>query len=134
MEEITEKASKIKPIFEIEALSLLRNWHKKYGAKFSLYFFYENKGFNLRFMTHDFREEWEENSDWFRMSFHARTKRYAYIDNPYGEINHTTDYYTAKKDLEELRREVFRFAGSDVWENITRTHYWTGFRQTVKAW
>jgi len=134
MEEITEKASRMKSIFELETLSLLREWHIRYGTKFSLYLFYEKKGFNLRFMTDKFRKEWQENSDWLRMSFHARTKRVPYPDYPYGEIDHQTDYRTAKKDLEDVRREVFRFAGKEVWENITRTHYWSGSRDSVKAW
>jgi hypothetical protein len=126
--------SEISSIFEIKELSLLKGWNIKYGTKFSLYLFYEKKGFNLRFMTHKFRREWRENADWLRMSFHARTKRFPYPDFPYGEIDQQTDYETAKKDLQDVRREVFRFAGTDVWESITRTHYWSGSRESVKAW
>jgi len=133
LEKITEKENNIDSIFEIEEFSLLKDLYSKYGTKFSLYLFYEKdpclyNGFNLSQMTDKFKEEWRENANWLRMSFHARTKRLP--DFPYGKA----DYETAKKDLEDVKSEIFRFAGSEVWENFTRTHYWSGSRAAVKAW
>lgn len=133
LEKLSMNKNDIESIFELEELSLLRKFNKLYGTKFSLYLFYEKDpcryhGFNLSKMTGKFKEQWQDNSGWLKMSFHARTKRLP--DFPY--IN--TKYEIAKKDCEDVKKEIVRFAGIETWENITRTHYWGGSKEAVRAW
>ncbi|MCD6521939.1 hypothetical protein J7K56_04150 [Candidatus Calescamantes bacterium] len=128
MQEIAIKKNKIKSIFEIEVLKVLKEFNKKYGTKFTLYLFYEKENFKLSDMPDDFKPEWEENSDWLRLSFHARTKKIP--DAPYKNAS----YEVAKQDFWLVKNEILRFAGESVWDNYPRTHYWTGSLEAVKAW
>jgi len=132
LEEINLKADELESIFDVDVMALLKQFHDRHGAKFSLYLFYEKLGaFNLSEMTDRFRGEWRANSDWLRLSFHAKTKK------P-GEVGyyryHESDYQTAKDDFHIIKREILRFAGPECWDNYPRTHFWSGSREAVRAW
>ncbi len=131
LEEIHEKRDRIDSIFEVEVMRMLQDYHRRYGAVFTLYLFYEMGDFNLSMMTDRFREEWIANSDWLRLSFHSRTRVPAITDfYRYTE----RDYDTAKADFELIKGEILRFAGEPVWDNYPRTHFWSGNQETLRAW
>ena len=59
-------------IFEHPYLKVYKDLHDRYGAKFQLNIYYETEGFDLSQMTDKFKTEWIENSNWLRLSFHAK--------------------------------------------------------------
>jgi len=132
LEEITRKSNSLRSIFDVEVLAVLRQFHEEYGAKFSLYLFYEKLGgFNLSEMTDKFRSEWQRNSDWLRLSFHARTKKPGVVDY---YLYDEADYQTAYADFQLIKAEILRFAGPEAWDNYPRTHFWSGTKDAVRAW
>ena len=131
LEEISRKENSLESIFDVEVMGCLKQLHNKYGTKFSLYLFYEKPGFNLSEMTDKFYSEWQQNSSWLRLSFHARTKKPGVVDY---YLYDKADYQTAKEDFQLIKKEILRFAGPESWDNFPRTHYWSGSRETVMAW
>jgi len=132
LEEISQKADSLKSIFDVEVLAVLKKLHEKYGTKFSLYLFYEKLGgFNLSQMPDKFGPEWRQNSDWLKLSFHARTKKPGVVDY---YVYDKSDYRTAEEDFKLIKSEILRFAGPQVWDNYPRTHFWSGTRDAVRAW
>jgi hypothetical protein len=132
LEEINQKAGDLDSIFEVEVMALLKWFHEQYGAKFSLYLFYEKLGgFDLTQMTDKFADQWQANSDWLKMSFHSRTKKPGVVDY---YLYDKSDYETAKKDFVDIKKEILRFAGPQCWDNYPRTHFWSGTKDAVRAW
>ena len=132
LEEINQKADQLDSIFDVEILTLLKQFNQQYGAKFTLYLFYEIlDGFNLSQMTDKFADQWRANSDWLKLAFHAKTRKpsvteyYLYFDS---------DYKTALEDFQMIKKEILRFAGPECWDNYPRTHFWSGNKETVRAW
>lgn len=132
LEELTRKATVVKSLFDVEVMDLLRTFHNRYGAKFSLYLFYEKLGtFNLSQVTDRFRREWEDNRDWLRLSFHARTKKPGVVDY---YLYTQAGYEQAREDFTLIKDEILRFAGPASWEDYPRTHFWSGTKHAVRAW
>ena len=67
-------------------------------------YFYGMDDFNLSEMTDAYKEEFKANSDWLKFGFHARQE---FPDYPFVNIS----YDDMKKDFENIKREVVRFAG-----------------------
>ena len=132
LEEINQKADQLDSIFDVEALAIIKQFHHQYGAKFTLYLFYELlDGFNLSQMTDKFATEWQANSDWLKLSFHAKTRKPSIVDY---YLYFDSDYKTALEDFQMIKKEILRFASIECWDNYPRTHFWSGNRETVRAW
>ena len=101
-------------IFENKYLSFLKSVHEKFGTKIQLNIYYETDGFLLSEMPDKYREEWESNSDWLRLSFHAYCDDSRYQD---------CDYDTMKRDIELVHKEIIRFAGEKSLSYYTTLHY-----------
>ncbi|MBR5505415.1 MAG: hypothetical protein IKV73_03815 [Clostridia bacterium] len=97
-------------IFDQPFLALMKEAHDKYGMKVQLNlfyqtdFFYGHDEFSLAEMPDTYKAEWEANSDWLRLAFHAR---HEFPDYPY--VNAT--YEDVKYDFDRIKKEVIRFAG-----------------------
>ncbi len=117
-------------IFEHPTLEFLRRMHQDYGSVFSFYLFEKGtlyETFDLSQMTDKFRSEWEDNSDWLRLGFHAQKEIPPY---PY----RNTSYQEALNDFFAVRDQVFRFAGEQTWDRFIRSHYWSGSLESCWAW
>ncbi|OFZ53835.1 MAG: hypothetical protein A3D92_05705 [Bacteroidetes bacterium RIFCSPHIGHO2_02_FULL_44_7] len=104
--------------------------HEKYNAVFSLYLFYEGtlyKEFNLSKMPTQYEQEWEENSSWLKLGFHAQRMHPAY---PY----QTASYQQAKDDFLAVKSQVLRFASEKSWDEMMCSHYWSGSLESCRAW
>lgn len=109
-----------KSLFDVPYLALLRDVHEKYGTKIlaNLYFSCPEHGyFDLTMMPDRYKDEFRANADWFRLGFHSSTN-----DPPHIYLN--VDYDTLKNDIENVRREVFRFAGEECWAPPVDTMHW----------
>lgn len=99
-----------KSIFDNEYMSNLKEAHLKYGIKLTLNlfyrtdFFYGDDEFSLSEMTDDYKKEWEENSDWLKLSAQSKQE---YPDYPFVNI----DYDDAKAVFGRIKNEIYRFAG-----------------------
>lgn len=97
-------------LFDNWFLGMLKEGHDKYGmtAQLNLFyrtdFFYGSDEFTLAEMPDTYKSEFEANSDWLRLAFHAKQE---FPDYPY--VNAT--YEDVKKDYEAIINEVKRFAG-----------------------
>lgn len=97
-------------IFDVPFMSVLKEAHDKYGMTVQLNlfyrtdFYYGNDEFTLADMTDAYKAEWEANSDWLKLAFHAKQE---FPDYPY--VN--ADYEDVKANCEDILKEIRRFAG-----------------------
>ena len=59
-------------IFEHPYLQVYKRLHDKFNAKVQLNLFFEDSEFELSEFTSAYKNEWEENSDWLKLSFHSQ--------------------------------------------------------------
>lgn len=110
--------------------------HDLYGACVNINLFYETdamknfnekgKYFNLSMMTDKFKSEWEENSDWLRFSFHARSE---FPDKPY----QFTSGARIREDALRINEEIIRFAGERAVSSTTTVHWGEATEEGVCA-
>ena len=109
-------------MFDIPFLKMLKTAHDKYGMKVQLNlfyrtdFFYGEDEFCLKDVTDKYKSEWEANSDWLRLGFHSKQE---FPDYPY--VN--ADYNLVKSNFEEIKNEVYRFAGPKTFAANVTTHW-----------
>lgn len=100
---LTENQDQYSSIFEQPMLSYLQELHRKYGAVYSLYCYYQQIDANgvlhtLDEVTDQYRGEFEMNSDWLRLSFHAMD------DGAYQGQQPEEEIACYEKTLQELQR------------------------------
>lgn len=93
-------------IFDELFLGRLKKIHDLYGTKFTLNLFFhdDHHDYSISEMPEDYKEEFMANSDWLKMSFHARSE---FPDRPYQHA----DAAKLAADYDEVKKEVIRFAG-----------------------
>lgn len=116
LKDINQHKNQYKSIFDNPFLSLFRELNQKYGTKVHFNLFYRTEGFDLSEMTDQFKDEWQANSDWIRLSFHAEKE---FPDAPYTNA----DYQTVAQDCANIHREILRFAGKEVMSPVTTVHW-----------
>ena len=127
--DITKNKDKYASIFDNPYLAVYKTAHDLYGAKVHLNVFYshdraaaeffstDRPDFDLSMMTDKFKSEWEANSDWLKLSFHARSEM---PDKPYK----SAAAETITRDFLDVRREVIRFAGESTFSWDVTTIHW----------
>ena len=103
-------------------LKALKEINRKYGLKITLNTFYHNdhEEFLLKDMPDIWKSEFEDNSDWLKISLHSYSE---FPDRPYAEASRK-DFL---RDYNMLKDEVERFAGSSAfivpavlhWNNLS---------------
>ena len=112
-----------KSIFEHHFLKSLKETHDKTGLKVQLNlfyrtdYFYGNDEFSLADMTDSYKSEFEANSDWLKLAFHAKQE---FPDYP----NINADYKDIKDLFLSMEREVIRFAGEKSWAKKALCTHW----------
>lgn len=129
LQDINDHKCTYKSIFDNPYLAMYKEVHDKYGANIQLNIHWEfepdsrwfsdksRRPFNLEMMTDKFKSEFEANSSWLKLSFHAREPQ---TEKPY--IN--TDMKTIAADAEKVYREVIRFAGEKTLSTHNTTIHW----------
>ncbi len=119
-------------LFDNGFLRIFRDAHERYGTRTQLNIFYRldrfygKKDFCLADMTDAYRGEWEACADWLRLAPHAYSE---FPDYPY--LNAGYDF--VKRDFEEIRREVFRFAGERSFSYAMNPHWLPVSREGCRA-
>ncbi len=135
LQDLTLNRDKYTSIFDNPYLALYKKAHDRFGARVHLNLFYEYipdakyfsrhpDYFDLSMMTDKFKSEFEANSDWLKLAFHANAE---FPDKPY-------KFATAEKiteDYEKIRREIVRFAGESSMTNSTTVHWGEANREVV---
>lgn len=116
-------------IFENPYLGLLKDMNDKYGNKSHVNIYYccsEFGGFNLSQFPDKYKSEWEEASEWLRLSFHAFKNL---PDEPYV----TAKYKQAFEECEMVTNEIKRFAGENTLSDYTTIHWCRGTTDACRA-
>jgi len=104
-------------LFDCFYLNILRDLHRKYGAKFVLNIYYTTgDDFSLPQFPARYRAEWRDNADWLKLAFHAHANE---PDRPY-------QYAQPKEliaDLDQVAEEIRRFAGEETYTLPTVIHW-----------
>jgi hypothetical protein len=113
-------------IFDHPYMALWRDMHEKYGTRVHHNLFFEHNGFDLTRMPDSYRDEWQANADWLRLTFHSRANepRNPYIDASAEQI--VTDF-----DL--VTREIERFAGPELLSPFTTIHWGEATLEACRA-
>jgi hypothetical protein len=111
-------------LFDCFYLKNLRELHSKYGTRFVLNIYYTTEdGFELPQFPDRYKGQWQDNSDWLKLAFHA----YAHTpDRPY-------QYAPASQliaDLDKVAEQIHRFAGEQTYSPPTVIH-WGMVQQTA---
>ena len=119
-------------IFDQILLSMLKEAHVKYGIKVVLNSFYRtdyyygDEDFSLADMPDTYKAEWEANSDWLKIAFHAKQE---FPDYPHINI----DYEDMKKMYARFKNEVIRFAGENTLSSAFNPHWSPVSKEGLKA-
>lgn len=109
-------------IFDVPFMSMLKKAHDLYGLTVQLNlfyrtdFYYGNDEFTLSDMTDAYKAEWEANSDWLKLAFHAKQE---FPDYPY--VN--ASYEDVKANYEMIINEIKRFAGENSIAHVVCPHW-----------
>lgn len=119
-------------IFDQLLLKPLKEAHDKYGLKVTLNvfyrtdYFYGDDEFTLEEMTDAYKKEWEENSDWLQIGFHAKQE---FPDYPHVNV----DYEDMKNQYMRYKKEVLRFAGEKSLATAFNPHWLPVSKEGVQA-
>jgi sugar lactone lactonase YvrE len=126
LRDIARNADRYESIFENPYMALWRDMHRRYGARIHFNIYYETEGFNISHMPDKFRDEWQQNRDWIRLTFHARAND---PDRPY--IHASAE--TIRADFRRIVREIERFAGPGLLSPVTTVHWGEATRAGCRA-
>ncbi|MHC4656275.1 MAG: hypothetical protein ACYS91_14850, partial [Planctomycetota bacterium] len=108
---------KYSSLFDCFYLDILRKLHTKYGARFVLNIYYTTEdGFTLAQFPDRYKGQWQDNSDWLKLAFHAHSNK---PDRPY-------QYAPAAQligDLDKVAEQILRFAGEQTYSPPTVIHW-----------
>ena len=104
-------------LFDCFYLAMLKDFHERYGAKFTLNIYFEAEdGWRLTEFPERYRGEFEDNADWLVLACHAYANK---PDRPY-------QYAPPEKLLDDIRRvdeQIVRFAGEATLAPPTVIHW-----------
>lgn len=113
-------------LFDHWYLAFWREMHDTYGAKIHINIYYQTDGFNLSRMPAKWKAEWQANSSWLHLSFHALQDK---PDRPYQNAT----YEQIGRDYDLVVGEIRRFAGPEVLTRTTTVHWAECPKEAVKA-
>lgn len=114
-----------KSIFDNPYLAMYKRLHEKFNLKIQLNLFYRTDGFDLSMMSDRYLDEWKENSDWLKLSFHSHENNV----RPY----EFSGYDEVFRDSERVNREILRFASADSLAKTTTVHYCLTTKEGARA-
>ena len=113
LKEITE--NQYQSIFDHPYLAMYRRLHKEFDLKIQLNLFFRMENFDLSQMSDAYYEEWKENSDWLKLSFHSDFENV----RPYEHSGYDVVY----GDCKRVHEQIIRFASPKALANTTTIHY-----------
>ena len=121
--EITENS--YQSIFEHPYLSMYKRLHEEFDLKVQLNLFYRMGDFTLSQMTDRYYNEWKDNSDWLKLSFHSDYENVRpYENSAYNEVFN---------DCKLVHEQIIRFASPEALATTTTVHYCLLTEEGLKA-
>lgn len=120
LDDITVHENEYNSLFENSFFAYLREKHKKYGSKFTLYVYEKNDKFRIDHVTDKFKKEFQENSDWLKFAFHAST----------ASMN-MQSLEEFEKSYNNVCTSITKFAGNKSVAHMVRLHGFQGDRQLL---
>lgn len=105
-------------LFDDPFLRIFKDLHDHYGTYVHMHVYYENDdgSFNLSMFPITFKEEFQANANWLNFTFHARADK---PDSPY----RFASYEQVMEEGRMVEKELLRFAGKEVFSNVTSQHW-----------
>lgn len=119
-------------LFDHPFMKALKDGHDKYEMKVQLNLFYRTDTyyrydeFSLADVTDAYKSEWEANSDWLKLAFHALQE---FPDYPHLNAR----YEDTLRIFKDIEKEVFRFAGEKSFSYTVCPHWAPMSKEAVKA-
>ena len=114
-------------IFDSEYMAFWKELHDEFGTKVHINIYYVDEAdFCITQFPDKYKAEWASCKDWLRLSFHAKQ------DQP-GRPYLNAGYDEMYKDVTDVRREIQRFAGSEVMGPVTTLHFGDATREGARA-
>ena len=88
-------------LFDHPYPALLRRLHERFGIKIQLNLFYRMEGFDLSKASDRFKDEWQANADWLKLSFHSELENVRPYEN--------SGYDEVYNDCRAVHDEILRF-------------------------
>jgi len=105
-------------IFDDPFLRLYKDLHDRYGTYVHMHIYYETEdgSFNLTMFPDKYKKEFQANGDWLKFTFHAKADK---PDSPYQYAS----YEQVMEEGRQVEREILRFAGAEVFSDVTSQHW-----------
>lgn len=122
-EDLYVNAEDYNTIFQNDTLNWARSIHEKYGTCFSFFVYYEDGDFCLDQMSDQYRDEFQNNSEWLRFGFHALDSDSLYDDGK---------GYDISEDYRKTMTSLIHIVGEEAVDNVTRLHRYAGTLNDVQ--
>jgi hypothetical protein len=123
LKELTE--GDLTSLFDHPYPSMLKRLHERFDLKVQLNLFYRMEGFDLSGMSDRYREEWADNADWLKLSFHSRLENVCpYAASGYGEVY---------EDCHAVHSQILRFASAASLAETTTVHCCETTKEGLRA-
>lgn len=128
LRDIAQNADTYRSIFDHPYMAFWRVMRRRYGTKvhFNIYYQTVDGSFTLRDMPEKFKNEWRENADWLRLTFHALKDE---PPRPYKDASACQ----IESDFWAVTEEIVRFAGEELLSTFTTIHWGEATRDACKA-
>ncbi len=104
-------------LFDCFYLKNLRRLHTKYGTRFVLNIYYTTEdGFELPQFPDRYKSQWQDNSDWLKLAFHAYANK---PDRPYQNASASK----LMADFDKVAEQIIRFASEKTYSPPTVIHW-----------
>jgi len=136
--DISKHPEKYNSLFDHPFLAPFKKANELYGAHVHLNLYYEYNDessadfsehkdyFNLTMMTDKYRQEWEDNSDWLTLSYHAHAN-YPNMPNKHQSASFISE------SMRKVHKEIIRFAGERSLNKVTTIHWGNGYLEQLRA-
>ena len=111
-----------KSIFDNNTLLWLRDLHENYGTCVTMFVFYGDDEFNLSEFPDNYKQEFEDNSNWLRFGFHSIDANTIYDDDSTRDLSY---------DYELVTKELVRIAGMNSIDNVVRLASFKGKQNEI---
>lgn len=123
LKEISEQ--KYGSMFDHPYLAMLKRLHERFELSIQLNLFYALDDFDLSMVSDRYADEWEDNADWLKLSFHSRIEN----ERPY----ENSDYTEVFDDCNAVHKEILRFASQRSLAKTTTIHYCRTTNEGLRA-
>ncbi len=119
---LSTNSESLDSIFDMDLYGSLRAFNEKYNTKTTMYLFDRKKDFCISQVTNKYAQEFQENNNWLKFSFHGLCDVALDCSDRYTEF---VDSYC------KVEHAIESFAGSKCSASIIRLHRYQGTKEEV---